>query len=86
MTVTAHPFDLSVSKNFPNACQVRVWEGGCAYFAERDGVSFLIIDQGSLADFAAEDDRELLDRLVKVIAFDSEAERIQSRTIGGPMP
>jgi hypothetical protein len=77
LKTTTHPFDFSVSENFPNARQVRGWEGGCAYLAELNGVSYVIVDEGTLADFVGEDDRHLLDQLVKIIAFDSEAERSQ---------
>jgi len=77
LKTTTHPFDFSVSENFPNARRVRGWEGGCAYLAEREGVSFVIIDEGTLADFVGDDDRHLLEHLVKIIAFDSEAERSQ---------
>lgn len=75
MKTTTHPFAFDVSGTFPNARQICGWAGGCAYLAERDGISYVIIDEGTLADFLGEGDRKLLDQLVKVIAFDSEAER-----------
>ena len=78
MKTTTHPRSFSIGKNFPKARRVRVWEGGCAYLAERDGVPYIIIDESTLADFIAllgGDDQDLLDQLVKVIAFESDDER-----------
>ncbi len=75
MKTTTHPFDFDIFHNFPNARGVRGWEGGHAYLAERDGVSYVIIDEGTLAEFVGKDDRDMLKQLIKIIAFDSEAER-----------
>lgn len=77
MQTITQPSGFSISDHFPNARQVRSWEGGCAYLAEQDGVYYVIVDEGTLVDFLGADDRDLLDQLIKVIAFESNAERDQ---------
>jgi hypothetical protein len=78
MRIEKHPFGFDVCDQFPNARPFRGWEGGCAYRAEREGKAFVIIDEGTMADFLDECDpqeREVLKQLVSVIEFDNEAER-----------
>ena len=78
MRVERHPYGFDTPGRFPNARRFRGWEGGCAYKAERDGKPFVIIDEGTMADFLDESDptdREVLNRLVSVIEFENEAER-----------
>lgn len=78
MQIERHPFRFDTHGQFPNARAFRGWEGGCAYRAKRGGKPFLIIDEGTMADFLDENDptdREVMNRLVSVIEFDDEAER-----------
>jgi hypothetical protein len=78
MRVDRHPCKSGVLAEFPNAQVFQGWEGGCAFKAQRDGKPFIIIDEGTMADFMDENDpteREILNRLVSVIEFESEAER-----------
>lgn len=78
MQIERHPFTFDTHGQFPNARAFRGWEGGCAYRAERDRKPFLIINEGTMADFLDENDptdREVMNRLISVIEFDDEAER-----------
>lgn len=78
MRMEHHPWDFDVTMRFPNARAFRAWEGGCAYKAERDGKPFIIVDEGTMADFLDENDptdQEVLSRLVTVIEFNDDAER-----------
>lgn len=75
MKTTTHPLAFDFRARFPNAREAYVWEGGCAYTAERDGIAYVIKDSGTMADFLAPEDLDLLDSLVQVIAFESEGER-----------
>lgn len=50
------------------------FEGGAIYKASKDGKFYLIIDEGTLADFLDEDDQDILDQLVKIIEFENEDE------------
>ncbi len=78
MRTTHHPYTFSVERQFPNARHLGGWEGGGAHTAERDGKWFIIIDEGTMADFLDENDpsdREVMNRLVTVFEFDTRAER-----------
>lgn len=77
MKTTAHPYNFNLLEHFPKAREVSAWEGGRAYLAERDGVAYVLVDEGTLADLLDDEDQDLLDGLVKVIAFESEAERTE---------
>jgi hypothetical protein len=43
--------------------------------AERDGKPYIIVDEGTMADFLGEEDTDLLEQVVQVIEFDCEQER-----------
>ncbi len=75
MQTTTHHASSNVLASFPNARAFQTWEGGCAYLAERNGAAYVILDEGTMADVVAADDRDLLKELVKVLRFDDEAER-----------
>jgi hypothetical protein len=78
MRVERHPYKFDIYGQFPNAREFRGWEGGCAFRAERDGRPFLIIDEGTMADFLDENDPtdgDTLNCLVSVIEFEDDAER-----------
>lgn len=78
MIIEEHPFGYNISERFPNAREVKSWECGRALAAEADGRPYLIIDEGTFADFfLGTDDEDLLDRLLKVIEFESAAERAE---------
>jgi len=71
MKITKHPFGYNCRELFPNVKMIGVFEGGAIYKAFKDEKHYLIIDEGTLADFLDEDDRDLLNQLVKIIEFDS---------------
>ena len=50
------------------------FEGGVIFQAKKDNKHYIIIDEGTLADFLDEDDRDLLEQLVKIIEFETEEE------------
>ena len=59
---------------YPRAIYAR-FEGGVIYTAEKDGRFYAIIDEGTMADFLAKEELEGM-TFVKVLDFDTEAERI----------
>jgi len=74
MRIERHPYWFSVRSAFPNARAFRHWDTCRAYKAERDQKPFLILDDGTIADFLDEGD-PMLNECVSVIEFDNEAER-----------
>ena len=75
MIIERHPYHYSVAENFPGARRIVGFEGGAAYAAERDGKPYIIVDEGTMADFLGPEDQDLLNALVQVIEFESEEER-----------
>jgi hypothetical protein len=75
MKVERFPCGYDVLNRFPNARRFKGWEGGCAYKAEHEGKAYLILDEGTMADFLDEDDQDLVQQLISVIEFNNEAER-----------
>lgn len=74
MKITKHPFGYKYAEQFPDAKMIGGFEGGAIYKATKDKKHYLIIDEGTLADFLDEDDKDLLDQLVKIIEFETEEE------------
>jgi hypothetical protein len=74
MKTSKHPFGFNYKELYPNAKMIGGFEGGAIYKAVKDEKHYLIIDEGTLADFLDEDDKDLLDQLVKVIEFETEEE------------
>ena len=71
-------FSYDFYKRFPNARLFRGWMGGCALKAEKNNKFYLVIDNGTLADFLDEQDaqdQEILKELVTIIEFNGEEER-----------
>lgn len=73
MKVTKHPFGFNYKDIYPDAKMIGSFEGGALYKAIKKDKYYLIIDEGTIADFLADDDRELLNELVKIIEFESES-------------
>lgn len=71
MKTARHPLGYKVLDAFPNARLRQGFEGGAVYLAERDGKPYIIVDEGTMADFLDEEDEQL----VQVIEFDCEQER-----------
>lgn len=74
MKITKHPFRYKFKEKFPDAKKIGGFEGGSVYRAFKDNKHYLIIDEGTLADFVEEKDKDLLNQLVKVIEFETEEE------------
>jgi hypothetical protein len=74
MKVVKFPISYYFKEIYPDAKRIGGFEGGAIYKALKDNKHYLIIDEGTMADFIDEDDKELLDQLVKVIEFDAEEE------------
>jgi hypothetical protein len=78
MRMESHPYDYPIAKYFPERQPFSEFEGGSLWLAEKDGAYYVIIDEGTMADFLipGEDDN-LLNELVKIHEFESELERSQ---------
>ncbi|MBK7228453.1 MAG: hypothetical protein IPH97_06245 [Ignavibacteriales bacterium] len=50
-----------------------LWGGG-NFSDNKDNKHYIIIDEGTMADILDEDDKDLLDQLVKIIEFETEEE------------
>ena len=65
--------NLSV-EDFPTRRRHRGFEGGAVYVAERNGKSYVIEDESTLAGLLSEEDLEGLE-LVRIYEFNSEQDR-----------
>lgn len=74
MTINKHPARYKFREVFPNLIEISELEGGVIFRASKDNKHYLIIDEGTLADFLDEDDKDLLNQLVKIIEFETEEE------------
>ena len=74
MKVVKFPFSYYFKEIYTNAKRIGSFEGGAIYKALKDNKHYLIIDEGTMADFLDEDYQDLLDQLVKVIEFETEEE------------
>lgn len=74
MNITKYPFRYNFKAEFPNLKEIASFEGGAIYQAKKEDKHYLIIDEGTLADMLDEDDKDLLDQLVKIIEFETEEE------------
>jgi len=72
MHITKHHFRYNYKAEFPNLKEIAAFEGGTIYKATKDNKLNLIIDEGTLADFLDEDDKDLLDQLIKIIEFETK--------------
>jgi hypothetical protein len=73
MKITKHPFGFNYKDIYPEAKMIGGFEGGAIHKATKKGKYYLIIDEGTMADFLDDDDRDLLDELVQIIEFESES-------------
>ncbi|GIK21758.1 MAG: hypothetical protein BroJett005_11720 [Ignavibacteriota bacterium] len=74
MKIYKHKFGFNYRELFPDSKMIGGFEGGAIYKASKDGKFYLIIDEGTLAEFLDEDDQDILDQLVKIIEFENEVE------------
>lgn len=74
MIITKHPFRYNYTEQFPDLKMVGGFEGGAIYKAIKDGKHYLIIDEGTLAEFLDYEDQDLLDQLINIMEFETEEE------------
>ena len=79
------PFNVLISDEFPNHRKVVCLEGGVIIAAEKEGKYLLITDERTLAlaGILTPEDYDLLEKLVTVREFETEAERQMYLTIRG---
>lgn len=74
--VERHPFRYAWRERFPDVRPVAGFEGGAVYAAEGEGASWLIKDEGTMADFLDPDeDADLLAALVTLERYVSAPSR-----------
>ncbi len=73
MKISKHPFRYNYKEHFTDIKCIGGFEGGAIYQASKDNKHYLIIDEGTMAEFL-DDDQDVLDQLVKVIEFETEEE------------
>lgn len=78
MQIKKYPNKDELQKFLPDRKLLVGFEGGSVWLAEKDGRYYVITDEGSMAGFLVPgEDDDLLNQLVKIYEFDSEAERQQ---------
>lgn len=73
-----HPWAYDLNARFPQQRFIFGHEGGGVFAAETDDKFFIIIDEGTMADFLDENDStdaEVLNQLKTIMEFDTAAER-----------
>jgi hypothetical protein len=78
MHVHRFPWNYNLDVRFSRRRAIFGYEGGHVDAAEADGKSYIIVDEGTLADFLSESDptdAEVLSRLKTVMEFDTVDER-----------
>lgn len=66
------PFNFNYKEIYSEIRIIKGFEGGAIYTATKDSKYYLIVDEGTLADFLNDDDGDLLNQLVKIIEFETE--------------
>jgi len=76
MRIEKPPYNYPIEKNFPLRQRLVGFEGSSLWLAEKDERYYVIVDEGTMADFLlpGEDD-DLLNEMVKIYEFDSESNR-----------
>ena len=74
MRIEKHPYNYDVRKRFTHLRKIEGYAGSMIYATQKDDKFYIVIDDGTLADFLTDGDPSL-DELVKVIEFDTEAEQ-----------
>lgn len=78
MHIQHFPWNYSLDSRFPERRSIFGYEGGVVQAAEAGGKSYIIGDEGTMADFLLESDpsdAEVMSRLVTVMEFDTIEER-----------
>ena len=69
------PYKFDLRKRFPTMLRLETFEGGAEFAVEKGGKFYLIRDERTMADLIPPDDEDLLDKMLTVWEFDSDAER-----------
>ncbi len=78
MRVEKYPAGHSFRDRFPSRRMVAGVEGGAVDFAEEGGHYYVIFDEAMMGELLdGDEDKDIIDRLISVYVFDSEAEREQ---------
>jgi hypothetical protein len=72
--VQSFPAGHALHERFPERRLLAAFEGGAVHAADAGGLAFLIVDEGTLADFL-DDDPDLVEALIGVYAFADDAAR-----------
>lgn len=78
MRVEHYPWNYDLDARFPHQHRIFAFEGGCVATADAHGKFYILIDEGTMADFLLPDDpsdAEVLARLKTVMEFDMATER-----------
>ena len=84
MRMESHPYDYPIAEYFPEKQLFSELKCGRLYLTEKENKYYVILDEGTRADFlfpGKEDD--LLNELIKIHEFDSELERQQFIQVRG---
>ena len=74
MKISKHQFRYNYREQFPDIKEIGGFEGGAIYQAFKDNKHYLIIDEGTMAEFLDDGDQDVMDQLVKVIEFETDEE------------
>ena len=78
MRIENHPVNYPILERFPERRLLSQFEGGSLWLAEKDKNYYVIVNEGTMADFLIHgEDDNLLNELVKIYEFDSDPERQQ---------
>lgn len=83
MRIERHPAGYNYRDRLKSLTLLRIFEGGAVYGGEEAGKLYVVVDEGTMADFLDDDDG-----LVQLIEFDSQAERddyLRERAPGRPV-
>jgi hypothetical protein len=75
MRIEEHPYNYQSKKRFPDMRILLEMEGGRILLAEKDERFYIIVDEGTMADFLSGDDENMREALVQVYEFETEGER-----------
>jgi len=77
MRMERYPYNYPIEEYFPERRLVKGFEGGEVSSSEKDGIYYLLQDEGTMVDFLLPSDVNDLLELVTIYEFDSEEERKQ---------
>lgn len=78
MRIQHFPWNYDLDVRFPHKRFIFGYEGGAVETVEADGKTYIIVDEGTMADFLLESDptdADVMSRLITVMEFDTADER-----------